>query len=348
MMRIGGDCYIRGKVNASLLSNLENFCNCWSILKPQTYKKIHIIADEEINDIPHQLNDDAVVSFSGGLDSLLSVYSHFKKLEGRNSKNIKKALFILTEKALREDKNQLEAVLENTKIMLDDLNIELIVIDTNAQFFTVDWLMEHISVFISIISIYKGAYNYGIISSTDRFDIAYDSNNSFSNIFLGSNNFKIITTGEFLTRTQKANIVKNWKIGLEKIRVCNGLGKRDKNCGICNKCQMTMLNFKACGIDNIPAFEHCEVNLDNMIVKKKYQLDYYKEILNYNEINNYLDSTTLNQLINLINRSEKDMNIKNDYDIDILNYKIDKLIDTLAWWIPVRKWRDGFRDKFFR
>ncbi|MEI0595700.1 hypothetical protein [Brachyspira pilosicoli] len=27
MMRIGGDCYIRGKVNSSLINNLENFFN---------------------------------------------------------------------------------------------------------------------------------------------------------------------------------------------------------------------------------------------------------------------------------------------------------------------------------
>ncbi len=28
-------------------------------------------------------------------------------------------------------------------------------------------------------------------------------------------------------------------------------------------------------------------------------------------------------------------------------YSIDKLIDTLAWCIPIRKWRDNFRNKFF-
>ena len=31
-----------------------------------------------------------------------------------------------------------------------------------------------------------------------------------------------------------------------------------------------------------------------------------------------------------------------------LNKKLEKLIDTLAWWIPIRKWRDKFRGKFFR
>lgn len=26
--------------------------------------------------------------------------------------------------------------------------------------------------------------------------------------------------------------------------------------------------------------------------------------------------------------------------------KLNKIIDTLAWWIPLRKWRNNFRDKF--
>ena len=33
--------------------------------------------------------------------------------------------------------------------------------------------------------------------------------------------------------------------------------------------------------------------------------------------------------------------------VNVLDNKIDKLIDTLAWWIPIRKWRDNFRNKLF-
>ena len=29
------------------------------------------------------------------------------------------------------------------------------------------------------------------------------------------------------------------------------------------------------------------------------------------------------------------------------SYSIDKLIDTLTYWIPIRKWRDNFKNKFF-
>ena len=32
--------------------------------------------------------------------------------------------------------------------------------------------------------------------------------------------------------------------------------------------------------------------------------------------------------------------------LEDLNCKIDKVVDSLAWWIPIRKWRNKFRDKF--
>lgn len=362
MMRVGGNCYIRGKVNSSLLNNLENFCNCWNVLNPLIYKKINIIADEEIDDKPIKLNNDAIMCFSGGLDSCHAAYSHFKGLEGRNNKNIKKALFLLTEKALRNDKKQLDTVLKNTKIMLDDLNIEMVVVDTNAQFFTKDWMMEYISVFTSCISIYKGVYSNGIIASADRFTrIDNTSCYSFSNNFLGSNNFKILTTGEFLTRTEKANVIKDWKIGLEYLRVCIGTGNRDKNCGICEKCQRTMLNFKVCGIDNIPSFSHSSINLQNIILTKIYQFKYYYEILEYNKITNHLDNNSIKQIVDLLDRSKAKLNsneniyetiLNIDKKIDkieksssMMNNKINKIIDSVAWWIPIKKWRDNFKNK---
>ena len=37
---------------------------------------------------------------------------------------------------------------------------------------------------------------------------------------------------------------------------------------------------------------------------------------------------------------------KNTISNDRLDNKVNKLIDTLAWWIPIRKWRDNFRSKF--
>lgn len=57
------------------------------------------------------------------------------------------------------------------------------------------------------------------------------------------------------------------------------------------------------------------------------------DIINYSAINKVL----LQRIYHKIEDSE----------ISNVKYILEKLIDTLAWWIPIRKWRDNFRNKFF-
>ena len=49
-------------------------------------------------------------------------------------------------------------------------------------------------------------------------------------------------------------------------------------------------------------------------------------------------------------RNEIDVIKNNDYNIEnyskSINKKIDTLINFISWWIPIRKWRDNFRNKF--
>ena len=206
-----------------------------------------------------------------------------------------------------------------------------------------DWTYEHIAFFVSMISMYKKIYNNGIISSSFVFnDIYFDSNYSFANIFLGSNNFKITTTGEFLTRSEKANVIRDWDLACRYLRVCVGQKYRHKNDCICEKCQRTILNFKVCGVKDLLAFPNYITDLKNIILTKKYQFEYYQEILEYNKITNALEQNEVNEILDLINRSEIYLGIKSEYD----NNEMKEFINKISWWIPIKKWREDFRNKF--
>ena len=72
-----------------------------------------------------------------------------------------------------------------------------------------------------------------------------------------------------------------------------------------------------------------------------------KEISFQNYVNNNLHQ--INSSVNLMNDNIDEIRqINNETDIKInnLNNKINKLIDKIAWFIPIRKWRDKFRNKF--
>lgn len=375
MMKVGGKCYVRGKVSKSLLDNLENFCNCWIVWRPDLYKPIEIIADEEVDDIPKKLNNDAITCFSGGLDACFTVYSHYKKLAGRNNKNIKKAIMIHGADIPLTNKEEFDIAFNSSKKILDDINIPLVAVETNYRKYKHHWEIEYVSLFMFILYLYSSCYDFALYASSVVFNSKeYDSNNSLSNRFLSSNNFKMVTDGEFLIRTEKANVVKDWKACLDNMRVCWQGKDKSKNCRVCEKCQRTILNFKVCGQNNIPSLNH-EILLQTLFLKDKLHIDFYREILDYNRKTNYLDEHIISEIKNLIKKSEDKININNNDFINELKLKekknndlsnklkikekqindlsnklkirekkINDIVNKIAWWIPIRKWRDNFRN----
>ncbi|MEI0595698.1 hypothetical protein [Brachyspira pilosicoli] len=107
---------------------------------------------------------------------------------------------------------------------------------------------------------------------------------------------------------------------------------RHKNDCICEKCQRAILNFKVCGVKDLLAFPNYIIDLKNIILTKKYQFEYYQEILEYNKIINALDQNEVNEILDLINRSEIYLGIKSEYD----NNEMKEFINKISWWIPVK------------
>ena len=67
-------------------------------------------------------------------------------------------------------------------------------------------------------------------------------------------------------------------------------------------------------------------------------------IITDNTKNNIINYSVINKvLLQKIYQKIEATEISNVKTINIL----EKLIDTLAWWIPIKKWRDNFRNKFF-
>ncbi|OEJ15950.1 hypothetical protein BFL38_10865 [Brachyspira hampsonii] len=321
MMSIGGDCKIKGNVNKSFLDNLEMFIECWKIWLPDKCKDIKIIAYDEIDDEPKKLNDDAVMCFSGGLDSVSTLYRHYKGLAGRNNKNIKKLLkiggartptVIMANTDL--DYNKIDEEISKRIINIaNDIKYEVIDIDTNL--YTVssifDWGDEFIALFISLMMLYQDIYNNLIIAS-DEF-IAQDSimvphgSNPISNKFIKSNCFNLITDGEFLTRIDKMNVIKDWKYALNKLDACDSYRSREyKLCGRCKKCMITKLNYKIINADvNFnDIYDYPSFNLDDYSSLGEYFNIFYREILYYDKLHSNVPKYIINNLNNILSHKK--------------------------------------------
>ena len=64
---------------------------------------------------------------------------------------------------------------------------------------------------------------------------------------------------------------------------------------------------------------------------------YYNDFQVWELFNNYIEDKN-NKLENMY----KELNDKYNNIVSVFN----EIVDKLAWWIPFRKWRERFRDKF--
>lgn len=363
MMSIGGECYIRGEVSKSLLDNLEMFVNCWTIWLPEKCKNIKIIADREIDDPPKSFNNDAVLSFSGGLDSVSTLYRHHKGLAGRNNKNIKKLLAITGARDISSrrgayDISYQEIYHNKTKKMnsiAKDLGFDTVPIETNLyETDTIfDWIEEFVVLFISIMMLYQDTYNNLLIASDqfvnpDSLSLRHRASNPITNKLIQSNRFKLITDGEFLTRFDKMDSIKDWQFALENLLACDRcFTEKNKCCGECGKCLSTKLNYKLtnANVDFNKIYENPDFNLSDYKIGGDNHI-FYEEALFYNDKKNVLDKETIDILKKLIEKNKYPELYNLKQKLKEKEEQYNNLVNKIAWWIPIRKFRDNFKKKF--
>ena len=121
-----------------------------------------------------------------------------------------------------------------------------------------------------------------------------------------------------------------------------------------------LTNLKRC---NYPYSCSCTSNFLNMKHRdiynaKKYVLEYRKKHLNLfiSSLLNTFDDMDFDDKIELLNNridkiysNELEMNTNiNNLNNELLHFNrnMNTIINTISWWIPVKKWRENFRNKF--
>lgn len=307
MMREGGNFNIKGAVSKSLLDNLELFAAYWKKLIPQLYKEITITADKEIEDEPVRLNGKAIACFSGGIDSAFMLYRHKKGLAGRNNRDITKCIFLAGADIALNEKKRFKDSFELAEKMCVELGAELIPVEMNYRYYPHNWEMEHMTFMVSALRLWKD-YPYQMIGSSGtvgKFTYPWGTN-PVTDHLLSSNNFKVSVDDMDFNRMEKTAFIKDWKTCIDNLRVCwdGGADGKMTNCGVCEKCMRTYLNFRALGVKDLScmAEKFDAGNFKNLLFGGKTK--YYYEPLNY-AIKNGTYDAAFAKLAKILKKNER-------------------------------------------
>ena len=282
-MRRSNDLMIHGAVSLSLLRNLEEFQGAWSCWLPKTYNKIQIQPDVELKLPKVEPSDKAVTAFSGGIDSCFTVWHHCNNNSNISSHDLQAGVMIHGfDIALKESQIFTKAV-DKSKRILDSLGVELITVATNFRQLDGDWKDTHAAALASSLLMFEGGFDVGLIPASP----AYDNisvrppwgSNPITDRMLSSDSFEIVHDGTAYSRADKILQIADWPEAMRNLRVCWEGEQKDRNCGVCEKCIRTILNFKALGLELPECFERDISNSQIAGIKgldKQHLFDYLK------------------------------------------------------------------------
>jgi hypothetical protein len=256
-MQLNADISVKGKVSKQLLANLTELQYIWNKWSPNDFHLIHITADEVTN-IDVSQNDDAVVAFSGGVDAQFSTYRHATKQAGYATKNLKAGVLIHGFDIALDDDKSFAVAKHKAKLALDNLQVKLFTVSTNIrELWNLNWEMYCGTAIASVLNNFQQYAQFGLIGSGEAYDALVSpwGSHPLTDPLASSKTFQIIHDGAGFNRTEKIQLLSTWQTGIKNLRVCWAGDDLSKNCGKCEKCVRTRLNFVASGLPNPECFD---------------------------------------------------------------------------------------------
>lgn len=277
---------VHGSVALGLLSNLTEFQAAWHKWLPDVYSVIDIVADEVRAD--GQAVPGAVSAFSGGVDATFSVWCHATKHAGYRSQSIKLSCMVQGFDIPLSDNLAFARAFARSKATLADLGIPLRAIRTNyREIAQAHWEHAFSCALVATLQNFKAMAGTMIVGSSEPYEslvIPWGSN-PITDHLLGSGEFIVMHDGASHSRTEKVAGISAWPVGISNLRVCWQGDLKDRNCGVCEKCVRTKLNFVASGAPVPSCFENANdfsplrtIQLRNDAVRAE-----WKQILDYAE-----------------------------------------------------------------
>lgn len=266
----GRNIEVYGSVSRSLLGNLVEFQAAWHKWLPDMYQLVGMEATRLRSS--QKTNNNYIGAFSGGVDATFTVYRHAKNLCSYRTKEISRCVQVhgfdiplAKPKAFQQSRTQAEKSLR-------DLNLDLDIIRTNYRLISkVGWWHSAIIALVAALNHYKLVAGGCLVGSSESYDsiILPWCSNPITDPLLGCDEFAIIHDGASHSRTEKIEIISEWQQGISGLRVCWQAGAATgTNCGQCEKCVRTKLNFLAAGLhlpDCIPPAKAPAVDITDQI-----------------------------------------------------------------------------------
>lgn len=242
-MKLGQDIEIQGSVSKKIFESIgviQNKLISWNIGLKKIKVKTKSLTTDDYN------SNKKASFFSGGVDSF---YTYLKN----KNEGVKMDYFILANgfDINLKNKSLWSSTLANIKIIAKKEGVGLIKVESNVRDIIepiVPWDYSHGGCLASLGLLFRRGLSDVYIASTYTFDQMFPwGSHPELDKYWSTETLSFLHHGADITRLDKVKYISNYPIVLENIRVCYLNPKNQFNCGKCDKCLRTMINFEIAG-----------------------------------------------------------------------------------------------------
>ena len=284
-----GDWFVAGELDERLVRQVEEYSRIWSFNFPRLYQPIRLHCESLHTPTPNILQSkEAIAAFSDGVDACFNLYGHEHKLFGLSSLAIRRCLTLHGADIPLEDQETFSRVVTNIDNTLIQKGLPP-TIPVRTNFRTKgEHVWEHCasSVLLASLMMFSGRFHFGSYGTNDPCLLSCSRGLSYeTDHLLLPSYFEAYGSGSTQGRTERCSLICRDTILMSHLRVCWQKGTCGGNCGVCEKCQRTLLNFIAAGYRGQLPFQHA-FDADLLFSEQPFddeRVSMYEDILTYDK-----------------------------------------------------------------
>jgi hypothetical protein len=254
-MQMKANIIVHGSVSSELLANLTELQHVWKKWCPEQF----FLVDIEVERVREKEGrvEGSILAFSGGADAQFSAYRHATGKVRYGTQLLKAGIFIHGFDISISDKKGFSGAQCLANRALKDLQLSLFIVRTNIrELWDINWENYFGSALASVLCAFSKYAGTGLIASGPSYNELFTpmGDHPMLDPMLSSGEFKIMHDGCGFDRSEKIKIISRWSSGVSNLRVCWEGAESNRNCGRCEKCVRTRLNFLVAGISDPVCF----------------------------------------------------------------------------------------------
>lgn len=256
---LGQDLVIHGVMSRTGLQRLQQLLEIRHALAPVRYQPITLHPDHiRPAPPPRSTPGRTLAAMSGGLDSTFTVYRHAHRLLGDRSYPLDGLVLVFGFDVPLHRADRFAALHQRIERMAQAVGLPLLNVQTNAgELGGGTWPQSSMPLFSSVLAQCTGPGGTGLVSAGAPYGSAYValSHTPPLDALCTNDDFRLVTDGAGFGRADKVEALLPYPEAVANLRVCWQGPDPAKNCGVCEKCVMTRINFLCAGVRHPPCFD---------------------------------------------------------------------------------------------